>query len=372
MQSCLPHETCLKVLSDDKAPLARGDSSTPKGRDLGQKSLKYAVSILPPVAMPRIPRILHIGNTSNVAAGLRDALVAESLADGLVLETHNNRLNFDEDVRLSWDWISTPLGKFHRQVSAALVMGSLVAEADIIHVHHSGSLVLSLQKWARARGKPVVRHFHGVELRSGDVEDELRNADAVVVSTPDLVGKVPPWFPRERVAWIPSPYLFQPLMEKTTSSRPVRVVHAYLRDASYARSFGTELLRKAVGNLKEKGIHVVLDEVTGMTHEAALSRYALADIAVDKLRIGWHGVFAVECAALGIPVLAQIRPDLVAFEPPVIPVTEEGLEDMLESLVLDHEARRKAGRLVYERAVRLHGFSRIAHKMFALYSTMLN
>ncbi len=132
------------------------------------------------------PRVLHIGNTANVAANLRDALESERLAQALVFETHNNRLGYNEDIRFSWDWSSTGRGRAGRYLSHALLMMSLIEEADIVQVHHSGNFALAAQKWARVRGKRVIRHFHGVELRLGDVSGEIRNADAVFVSTPDL------------------------------------------------------------------------------------------------------------------------------------------------------------------------------------------
>jgi hypothetical protein len=46
---------------------------------------------------------------------------------------------------------------------------------------------------------------------------------------------------------------------------------------------------------------VDLDIVEGLPHEEARKRYARADIVVDQLNAGWHGVFALEAMALGKP-----------------------------------------------------------------------
>ena len=48
---------------------------------------------------------------------------------------------------------------------------------------------------------------------------------------------------------------------------------------------------------------VELDIVEGVPHDEARERYARADIVVDQLNAGWHGVFALEAMALGKPVV---------------------------------------------------------------------
>ena len=39
--------------------------------------------------------------------------------------------------------------------------------------------------------------------------------------------------------------------------------------------------------------------------------YARADVVVDQLNAGWHGVFALEAMALGKPVVSHLKPDVV-------------------------------------------------------------
>ena len=56
---------------------------------------------------------------------------------------------------------------------------------------------------------------------------------------------------------------------------------------------------------------VELDIVEGVPHDEARERYARADIVVDQLNAGWHGVFALEAMALGKPVVAHLKPDVV-------------------------------------------------------------
>src|SRR6202140_2795840 len=56
---------------------------------------------------------------------------------------------------------------------------------------------------------------------------------------------------------------------------------------------------------------VELDLVEGVPHDEARERYARADVVVDQLYAGWHGVFALEAMALGKPVVSHLKPDVV-------------------------------------------------------------
>ena len=85
---------------------------------------------------------------------------------------------------------------------------------------------------------------------------------------------------------------------------------------------------------------VELDLVEGVPHDEARERYARADIVVDQLGAGWHGVFALEAMALGKPVLAHLKPDVVersaeafGIRVPIVPATKETLVEALRPLV---------------------------------------
>ena len=318
-----------------------------------------------------VPKVLHIGNTANVAAELRDGLAELRAAECLVFETHNNRLHFAEDVRFTWDWISSGVRRLERNLAYTLLLKSLLDEADLLHLHTSGRVAFACLRWAHARGKPVVQHFHGEELRLGRVVEEARGADAILVATPDLLQYLPSDVPSEKATWMPNPRKFPGRPIPPRDKRQVRIVHAYLANASYVRVFGTPAIRDAVRRLQGKGYDVVLDEVSGVPHGEALLRYQDADIAVDKLRVGWYGTFAIECLALGLPSLAGIRPDLKRLDAPVVAVTEETLVDTLEPLVASPSFRASVGAELFAKARALHDTTEVARRLAAVYHTLL-
>lgn len=317
------------------------------------------------------PRVLHIGNTANVAAELRDGLNSTGAAECLVVETQDNKLRFDEDIRLSWDWATSRLAHAGRHLSQLLLLKNLAGEADIVHIHHTGQVMTVLAKWAQMRGKPVVRHFHGHEVRHGKVSEEVRYADAVLVSTPDLLPYLSTSKPRPQPVWIPNPRQFPDSRPEPALSPPLRIVHAHLRNPVYADVFGTESLRAAVNRLAGQGYDVMLDEVSGLKHHDAIERYRACHIAVDKLRIGWYGVFGIECLSYGLPVLAGVSKDLSVLQPPVLPTTEETLEETLKELVTDQRLRERIGQDLFVRGRAQHDTRIVAARVSEIYRDLL-
>ena len=94
-----------------------------------------------------------------------------------------------------------------------------------------------------------------------------------------------------------------------------------------------------------EGLDADLELVEGLPHDEARRRYERADLIVDQLNAGWYGLFAIECMALGKPVVTFLHDEAVrrteeAFgvEVPIVSATAETLRARLEA------ARRLAGR----------------------------
>ena len=84
-------------------------------------------------------------------------------------------------------------------------------------------------------------------------------------------------------------------------TRPV-ILHA----PSSRRRKGTEHVLAACERLDAD---LVL--VEGLHHDEAFERYREADIVVDQLNAGWYGLFAIECMALGKPVVTFLHDEAV-------------------------------------------------------------
>ena len=105
----------------------------------------------------------------------------------------------------------------------------------------------------------------------------------------------------DAVRWVPEAEMIPPGIDvraiepspPTDRARPL-IVHA----PSSRRRKGTEHLIAAC-----EGLDADLVLVEGLHHAEAFERYREADIVVDQLNAGWYGVFAIECLALGKPVV---------------------------------------------------------------------
>jgi hypothetical protein len=146
--------------------------------------------------------------------------------------------------------------------------------------------------------------------------------------------------------------------------RPL-VVHA----PSNREKKGTQFVIDACAQLP-----VELDIVEGVPHDEARARYARADIVVDQLNAGWHGVFALESMALGKPVLAHLKPDVVersadgfGVRVPIVPATKETLVEDLRPLVEQPALRREIGARSRAYVEQVHDIDRVADRLVEIY-----
>jgi glycosyltransferase involved in cell wall biosynthesis len=266
------------------------------------------------------------------------------------------------------DWSLDRHGGFARQQFAQWrALGRLLPRTDVFHFYFGLTLVpKSLQfPILRAARKKSIFHYLGSDIRGKTPADLAygRRADAQIVGSFDALR----WVPEAEM--IPPGLDLRPFTPAPPSDRerPL-VVHA----PSDRRKKGTEYIIAAC-----KQLPVELDIVEGLPHEQARERYARADIVVDQLNAGWHGIFALEAMALGKPVVVHLRPDLVqqaerayGTKVPLVAATNETLVDALRPLVESPGLRREIG--VESRAYveRVHDIDRIADRLLDLYARL--
>ncbi|MGH3029081.1 MAG: hypothetical protein ACRDMW_11065, partial [Gaiellaceae bacterium] len=148
-------------------------------------------------------------------------------------------------------------------------------------------------------------------------------------------------------------------------SRPV-ILHA----PSSRRRKGTEHVLAAV-----EGLDADLVLVEGLDHREAFERYREADIVVDQLNAGWYGLFAIECMALGKPVVTFLRDEAVerterelGTRIPIVSATRETLRAQLEPLVASASERKRIGVESRVYAEQVHDLDRVADRLLALYA----
>ena len=258
-------------------------------------------------------------------------------------------------------------GFARRQAVQWRALAKLLPQTDVFHFVFGLTLVpRSLQFPAlRLFGKKSVMHYLGSDIR-GKTPEQLaygKKAGAEIVGSYDAVRWVPeaevlpPGIDISHIA--PSP--------PSDRTRPV-ILHA----PSSRRRKGTEHVIAAV-----EGLDADLEIVEGLHHEEAFERFRNADIVVDQLNAGWYGLFAIECMALGKPVVTYLHDEAVrrteeAFGTtvPIVSATAETLREQLRPLVDDAAERRRRGAASRAYVELVHDQERITDRLLDVYARL--
>jgi glycosyltransferase involved in cell wall biosynthesis len=233
---------------------------------------------------------------------------------------------------------------------------SAIGQYDVFHFNKGetflpGSLPFAFDLlWLRRKGKHTIVTFQG-----SDARPQVPGAP----KTRWLPATVTNWIKRIRIAqisrWSDTTYCLnpdllqyvpgarfmpyasvdldalQPAPKESRNGRAFRVVHA----PTNRQLKGTQAVIDAV-NEAARSTDIELDLVEGVPHAEVIERIRRADIAVDQLELGWYGGFAVECMALGTPVIAWIDPAQLDAAPseftnelPIIRATKASLTAVL-------------------------------------------
>jgi glycosyltransferase involved in cell wall biosynthesis len=258
-------------------------------------------------------------------------------------------------------------GFARRQATQWRALAGLLPQTDIFHFIFGLTLVpQSLQfPILKLLGKKSVMHYLGSDIR-GKSPEELaygKKAGAQIVGSYDAIR----WVPEAEV--IPpgidlSQFTLAPPSDR---ARPV-ILHA----PSSRRRKGTEHVIAAVA-----GLDADLEIVEGLRHDEAFEHFRTADIVVDQLNAGWYGLFAIECMALGKPVVTFLHEDAVrrtqeAFDTtvPIVSATAETLREQLRPLVADAAQRRRRGAASRAYVELVHDQERITDRLLDVYARL--
>jgi len=110
--------------------------------------------------------------------------------------------------------------------------------------------------------------------------------------------------------------------------------------------------------------------IQGLPHDRAVAEMAGCDIFVDQLRLGHHGLAAIEAMALGKPVVAWIKPAMRRQYPadcPIVIADPDTLTGVLADLLQDGIRRRLLGIQGRRYVERYHDAPLVAMRMMGIY-----
>ena len=266
------------------------------------------------------------------------------------------------------DWsLDRRVGFVRKQLTQLSALAQLLPRADVFHFYFGLTLVpqsLQFPILAALRKKSVM-HYLGSDIR-GKTREQLafgKKAGAEVVGSYDAVR----WVPEAEM--IPPGIDVQAIEPSPPSDRARPVI---LHAPSSRRRKGTEEVIAAC-----QGLDADLVLVEGLHHVEAFERYREADIVVDQLNAGWYGLFAIECMALGKPVVTFLHDEAVerterelATRVPIVNATKESLRARLEPLVASVAERRRIGAESRAYVEQVHDLERVADRLLALYARL--
>ena len=256
-------------------------------------------------------------------------------------------------------------GFLRRQAAQWRALASLLPRTDVFHFMFGLTLVPQSLQYPilRAFRKRSVMHYLGSDIR-GRTREQLaagRKAGAEIVGSWDATR------------WVPEATVIPPGIDLSAITpvpprdrkRPL-VVHA----PSSRKRKGTEHVVAAC-----EALGVELRIVEGLRHDEALALYREADLVVDQLNAGWYGVLAIECLALGKPVLTYLHDEprvrteeAYGLEVPLVGVTADTLQARLGELVDAGPAEwRRIGEASRAYVERVHDIERVADTLVELY-----
>jgi hypothetical protein len=147
------------------------------------------------------------------------------------------------------------------------------------------------------------------------------------------------------------------------------IVHAPSRIAGK----GTSHVRAAIESLRARGMKLEYLELHGVSHHEVHEACARADVVVDQLCFGSHGVFAVEAMSMAKPVVCNILPELLLRYPegfPIVPATPMTIADVLADLLGQPGRRYDLGIASRAYAERVHDVRTIARRLLEVYGQL--
>lgn len=273
-----------------------------------------------------------------------------------------------------------------------------IVRHDVLHLHFGQSFLPEAGEGWDARlfrrfGGAVVMEFHGSDIRIPRIE-HARNPYYVPEATEDeatATARMERWstitdghviLSDHQLRTFAAPYFghvhmvplridtraFTPRPPRADAPRPL-VVHA----PSDLAVKGTAHVRAAVETLRAAGAAFDYEEISGMSNDEVLALTSRADLVIDQLCLGAHGVFAIEAWCLGKPVIGNISDDFATAADPALPVIRASPDDIVAVLGswLERGAdRAQLGTASRAYAERVHDVRPVARQLLDVYAQL--
>ena len=300
---------------------------------------------------------------------------------------YSSYLGYQGDINIFQDCktqqeVNGRINKFAKQA---------LTEYDIFHFHFGTSLTLNNSDLPllKSHGKKVLMNYWGSDVRRLSVAQKY-NPYAMVKSTNEskiiqdmkkiakyithcVVGDqelnlyVKDYFPNVHI--LPVAIDIASYCPQTTKANPKPLfVHA----PTSPEVKGTKHILRAIEILQQE-YDFDFQLIQGMSHEQAKQAYQQADLIIDQILIGSHGVLAVEAMAMGKPVVCWISEymrDKYFDDLPIIIANPDTITDVLRHILCNMDMLSELGKRGRRYVEKNHDADDIAERLISIYQKL--
>lgn len=291
---------------------------------------------------------------------------------------YKSDIEFDVNAISDWNKVN---------IETKRIAAKQIAENDIFHFHFGTSLTFDHLDLLLIKelGKKVIMQYWGSEVRTYSKAKEINPYIKLKDNDEKLIRKE-----LELVS--------ENIKSCIVDYELAEYVKGYYEDIHYSK-VSIDLKKYKVKNIKNnkkilivhaptspevKGTKYILEAIKGlknnyefdfklvekMPHEDAIKIYEEADLIIDQILIGSHGVFAVEAMALGKPVICWISDFMKSKYPkelPIISANPDNVKEKIEYFLLNRELLQEYGQKGRKYVEKYHDVDKIAKNIMDIY-----
>lgn len=270
------------------------------------------------------------------------------------------------------------------------IASKLIGQNDVFHFHFGTSLTLDYSdlKLLKELGKKVVMQYWGSDVRLYSKAKKINPYAKVKNMDEDMIKRklefVSQYIPNcivdyelaeyvkgyhnnihySRVAIDLNKYKY---IDKTHNEK-LLIVHA----PTSPEIKGSEYVLKAIDELKEK-YDFEFKLIHGMPHKEAKKWYEKADLVIDQILLGGHGVFAVESMAMGKPVICWISDFMKEKYPkelPIISANPDNIKEKIEYILNNRDMLGEIGKKGRRYVEKYHDSCKVCDELIKTYNNI--
>lgn len=286
-----------------------------------------------------------------------------------------------------------PLGKIQRVLFAPYA----ALHFDVLHFHNGTSLIPKFHyidaRLAVKAGNKVVVEFWGSDARMPSIEI-ARNPFYFPLGRENddtAIDRMSKWAEVTKGHVIVSDHFADEFLCKYFSSihvvgqrvdvesiqvKPLSLDskrRVILHAPSDEKVKGTETIRAAVKDLQKRGHPIDYVELNGVPASEVAGWIQKADLVIDQIRLGTHGLFALEAMAAAKPVICYLAPywkPPFGERPPIISANPDNLVSVIENSMSDFRKLRAYGLEGRKYVETHHNLQAVGQRLLMAYSQL--